>query len=230
MIQLTANSQRYTQLLKKLQPTIEANSVAQLNRCRTEAIERFEELGGFPTTQVEDYKYTNIDKVFDCEYATKADNCENAPLPENYETLIDDSYKIQLRNGVFVHCEVTSELEELGIIVCSLKEAAQKHTALFEKFYNKKTRQSEHSIAALNTAFVEDGLFVYIPKNVQLAKPFQIINFLSANDDLLVNTRQLLIIDKHAQVQFVEGLHTLTTSNFLTNSVVELFAEDKPIA
>ncbi len=227
MTGLTAKSQEYIQLFKKLQSTIEANSMEQLNAHRSEAMMRFEELGGFPTTRVEDYKYTDIDKVFDYAYdIATADICYNTPLSGEYKAPLKESYKINLRNGFLENYDSVLELEKLGVIICSLTEAARKHTVLFEKYYNKKTVKSEHSIAALNTAFVGDGLFIYIPENIHIEKPFQIINFLSSRDNLLVNTRHLLVIEKHAKAQFLDCSHALNCKDFLTNSVVELFAED----
>lgn len=227
MTKLSANSQEYCQLFKELQPLVDEYSIAALNQHRAEAMSRFEELSGFPTTKVEDYKYTDLDSVFGYDYGIDVKNISSRlPLEDKCNAPVDEAYTLHLRNGFLENTGDLSALRESGVIVCSLKEAAIEHTALFEKYYDKKAHESEHSIVALNTAFVEDGLFIFVPQNSVVDKPIQLLNFLHSKNDLLVNARHLFVVEKHAKAQILDCTHALNCRLFLTNTVVELFVEE----
>lgn len=227
MTQLTANSQEYCHLFEELKTLINQHSTTALNEQRSAAIQRFQELGGFPTTQTEDYKYTDLDSVFAYDYGIDVKNISSQlPLDNKCDAPLAEAYTLHLRNGYLEQTKDLKALEQAGIIACSLQEAATKHTALFQEHYNTKASQSDHSIVALNTAFVEDGLFLYVPQNMVLDKPIQLVHFLHSKADLLVNMRHLFIVDKHAKVQFLDCTHALNCRLFLTNAVIELFAKE----
>ncbi|PVX51896.1 Fe-S cluster assembly protein SufD [Balneicella halophila] len=226
MTQLAANSQEYYDLFREVKSLIDENSSNKLNQYREEAIEKFKSLGGFPTTKVEDYKYTNIDSIFGYDYGIDLKNLSSKlPFKNECDIPVKDAYTLYLRNGYFIPNEDLTELEKKGIIVCTLQEASLKHEDLFTKYYNKKAGESDHSIVALNTAFAEDGLFIFVPEKTELDKPIQLLNFLHATSDLLINARHLFIVESQAKVQFLDCTHALDCRKFLTNTVVELFAE-----
>ncbi len=227
MTELTKNSQDYVTLFEQSRTLIKEHSVAALNQHRTAAMERFRKLGGFPTTKVEDYKYTNLDTIFAYDYGIDVKNSA-ANLSDNTvcEAPLTDAYTLFLKNSCLQKSEDQKALEDAGILVCSLQEAAEKHSELFAKYYNKKAKKSEHSTVALNTAFAQNGLFIYVPKKVELDKPVQLVNYLHSKDDLLVNARHLFIVEKHAKAQILDCTHATNLQQFLTNTVVELFVEE----
>lgn len=228
MTQLTANSQEYCQLFEELKPLIDEFGSDGINQHREKAIEKFKALGGFPSTKVEDYKYTDLDTVFGYDYGIDVKNISaKLAITHKCDIPLNEAYTLHLRNGYLSgNGNTVTELKGKGVLVCSLKEASVKHKALFDTYYNKKAGDSEHSIVALNTAFVEDGLFIYVPQKIVLDKPIQIVNMVHAKEDLLLNARYLFVVEKQSEAQFLDCTHTLNCRTFLTNTVIELFVEE----
>ena len=67
------------------------------------------------------------------------------------------------------------------------------------------------------------GLFVYVPKGITLDKPLQVINVLLSESDLFVTQRNLVVLEENAHANLVFCDHTLTSKNFFTNSLTEIF-------
>ena len=193
-----------------------------VNRHRSDAIESFNLLG-IPTKKVEKYKYTNLAEVFGRSYekyfTPKLDKV-------NLESLFScgvpnlDTYKIYVLNGFYYGD--TKLTEENGVIFGSLAAASCKYPGLFEKYYNKLADNQTEGVTALNTAFVQDGIFIHIPKSVALDKPIQVINFLYNEEDSLVQTRNLFVFDENSNAKVIICDHTLSSNRFLTNSVTEI--------
>jgi Fe-S cluster assembly protein SufD len=78
-------------------------------------------------------------------------------------------------------------------------------------------------LVALNTAFAKDGYFLYVPKNLVIEKPIQIISLLKANANTYTTQRNLVIIEGGAAVQLILCNHTLDLTRYLSNSVTEIF-------
>ena len=111
-----------------------------------------------------------------------------------------------------------------GVIVGSLKE----HTPLL---YNQLASQDNDAVTALNTMLAQDGLLVYVPKNVKVDRAIQVINILKATPknaqrqvpDLMVNRRVLIILEEGAEAKLLFCDHAADDRHFLTTQVIEAF-------
>jgi Fe-S cluster assembly protein SufD len=101
-----------------------------------------------------------------------------------------------------------------------------KHKAVIENYFNKVAKQD--NMTALNTAFANEGAYVYIPKNVEVEKPIQILNFATGLESAtLLQPRNLIVVGENAHVQIIERHQSLSEEAILTNSVTEIFAEKR---
>ena len=85
------------------------------------------------------------------------------------------------------------------------------------------------AITALNTMLAQDGLFIYVPKNVQLERTIQVINILRSDVDLMVNRRVLIVLEEGAKAQFLFCDHAADDRNFLATQVIEAYVVQMPI-
>jgi Fe-S cluster assembly protein SufD len=77
----------------------------------------------------------------------------------------------------------------------------------------------------LNTAFATEGAFIHIPRNVEVEKPIQIINFTTSSEAAtMVQPRNLIVVEENAHVQIIERHQSLTSNAVLSNVVTEVFA------
>jgi Fe-S cluster assembly protein SufB len=70
-------------------------------------------------------------------------------------------------DSVSVVTTFKKQLEEVGVIFCSMSEAIQNHPELVQKYLGSVVPATDNFFSALNTAVFTDGSFCYIPKGVR---------------------------------------------------------------
>ncbi|MDR2292728.1 MAG: Fe-S cluster assembly protein SufD [Prevotellaceae bacterium] len=200
------------------------NAGEAMNFARSEAIENFN-INSIYNHENEKYKHIDIQKIFSHAYEkyfvpTAFQKTNDIFICDVYDLI---SYKIFLQNGFYCKNEKLTILEN-GVIYGSLAEASTKYPELFKQYYNKIADNENEGLVALNTAFAQDGIFVYIPQNVVLDKPVQITNILLGENNTMVQHRNLFIVEQNAQANILICNNTFSDSQFLTNCVNEIFA------
>lgn len=69
----------------------------------------------------------------------------------------------------------------------------------------------------------QDGVLLYVPKNVVVEKPIQLVNILRGDVNFMVNRRVLIILEEGAQARLLACDHAMDGVNFLATQVVEAF-------
>jgi Fe-S cluster assembly protein SufD len=98
-------------------------------------------------------------------------------LPEYVRDALDDepgAYIVQ-RGASTILLAVDPELEAQGVIVMPLEQAAVEHEELVREWYMRRLSEDEGKFPAASAAFWTGGVFVYVPKNVQVEKPIQTV-------------------------------------------------------
>lgn len=217
--------QQYIDLFEQFRGEIDSNSVEGMNRHRNEAFGVFTKIG-FPTSKQEDYKHSNIARAFDADLGL---NLRNIPIPVNpYDAFKCDvpnlsTYVYFLINDRYYNKVQNPTPLPNGVFVGSLQDFAQQHPAVFEKYYAKIADYSDNGVVAYNTMFAQDGFVVYVPKNVQVENPLQLINILRGGVDLNVNRRILIIAEENAQVKLLVCDHAVDDVHFVVTQVTEIF-------
>ncbi len=84
------------------------------------------------------------------------------------------------RDASVVHVELDPELASRGVILCSLEQAAIEHTELFDRYYLRRLPLDRHKLEAASAAFWSGGAFLYVPPELAVVEPFQIVYEISA--------------------------------------------------
>ena len=79
------------------------------------------------------------------------------------------------------------------------------------------------------SAFAQDGVLFYVPKNVVVEKPIQLVNILRGDVNFMVNRRVLIILEEGAQARLLVCDHAMDGVNFLATQVIEIFAGENAI-
>lgn len=95
--------------------------------------------------------------------------------------------------------ELDNELKAKGVILTSLADAIQNHAELVQPHLAKIVEPHTSKLAALNTAFWQDGLFLYIPANQEIKEPFYLLKALSEVEQAGFS-RTLVVVEKFSQV------------------------------
>lgn len=196
---------------------------------RSEAIKIFE-TQGFPSKKEEAWKYTSLNSILKHDYSVfpKQENAIEYNDVKKYFIHDIDTYKI-----VFIDGKYSSHLSQTthdGIDVCLMSSALNKpkYQLVIENYFNKIA--AKDSLSSLNTAFSSEGAYIHIPKNKMVAKPIQIIHFSTGNESaLMLQPRNLIVVDENSHVQIIERHQSLTNNPVLTNSVTEIYANKRAI-
>jgi len=210
---------QYIELYEQAREMICAHSSDVMNAQREAAFKRFAS-NGFPTKKVERYKYTDMQQLFAPDYGLNlnrlsipvdpyhAFRCDVPNLSTNLYFVVND--------GFFQDEKPKGHLPE-GVIVGSLKELAT------TEYYNQLAGKANDAVTDLNTMLAQDGMLVYVPKNVKVDRAIQVINILRSDVDLMVNRRVLIILEEGAEIKMLFCDHAADDRNFLATQVIEAF-------
>lgn len=119
--------------------------------------------------------------------------------------------------------ELSREIQEQGVIFLPLKEAAITQKELLEKFLGKIVRADEGKFAALAAAFAEDGVFLYVPKGVNVEEPLHSVLW-GPGDEMAYFSHLVVWLEDGAAVTYV---HEAASPNGKSQSMhagnVEIF-------
>ena len=234
-----ASEKQYIELYQQAREMIFSHAPEAMNAVRDQAFEDFK-AKGFPSKKVERYKYTDIQKLFEPDYGV---NLSRLQIPvDPYETFrcdvpnLSTSLYFVVNDMFYSQAHPKGHLPE-GVIVGSLKDHLSLHSPLsthLSKYYAKLAKTSEDAVTALNTMLAQDGLLVYVPKNVKVDRAIQVINILKATPqnaqrqvpDLMVNRRVLIILEEGAEIKMLFCDHAADDRNFLATQVIEAFVGD----
>jgi len=241
-----SSEQQYIELYEQARQVIFDHAPESMNAVRDEAFEDFCRQG-FPSKKVERYKYTDIQKLFAPDYGVnlsrlqipvdpyEAFRCDVPNLSTSLYFVVNDMFyrgeKPEARGERIPHAN--PHLPE-GVIVDSLKEVFSHPSPLtshLSEYYAKLAKTSEDAVTALNTMLAQDGMLVYVPKNVKVDRAIQVINILKATPqnaqrqvpDLMVNRRVLIILEEGAEIKMLFCDHAADDRNFLATQVIEAY-------
>ena len=226
---ITSCEQQYIELYEQAREMIFSHAPEAMNAVRDEAFEDFRKQG-FPSKKVERYKYTDIQKLFAPDYGV---NLNRLQIPvDPYKTFSCDVPNLSTSlyfvvNDMFYHDEKPKGHLPEGVIIGSLRD----YPELVSKHYARLAKTGEDAVTALNTMLAQDGMLVYVPRNVKVDRAIQVINILKATPqnaqrvvpDLMVNRRVLIILEENAEIKMLFCDHAADDKNFLATQVIEAF-------
>lgn len=195
---------------------------------RKEAFEVFKEIG-FPEEE-ESWRNTEISWIEEEGFSI--------PNPEEHtlKTSVKELFKCSVHemettlltvvNGAYVSDEAKLQKLDNGAIVGSLAQARIEYPELVEKYYAKAADHKLNGFTALNTAFATDGVFIYVPDNVVMETPVQMVSLITEKENLFVQNRNLVILGKNAEMILVQCDDSNNHDTSFANSLTELFLAD----
>jgi Fe-S cluster assembly protein SufD len=220
--------ERLLQLFKENRDIIFKNDNDEMIRLREEALEKFTEVG-FPTTRLEKWKNTDLSKVLSAPYdhylqpdfepgidLDKIFQCNIPHLPTDM---------ISQLNGWFVSENGAIKTTPEGVIIGSLLAAKIQYPELVNRYLGKIADTGKSSMVALNTAFSTDGTFIYVPDNVKVKVPLQMVNIIRHEKNIFIQNRNLVALGRNAELQLVQCDDSVDQQQSFTNSVTEVFLE-----
>ncbi|GEN47035.1 Fe-S cluster assembly protein SufD [Alkalibacillus haloalkaliphilus] len=152
-------------------------------------------------------------------------------LPEKIRVLlgegVEDRNLIVVRNSDVAYAKLSENLKGKGVIFEDIFTAMEEHSDLVQKYFMQDgVSVDENKLTARHAALLNSGVFLYVPKNVVVDEPIQVVFWQEDNEAALYN-HVLLVADQHSQVTYVENyVSNNEEEETVANTVSEVFALD----
>lgn len=210
----------YAKFSSKL-PADEPSALAQL---RHSAIGRFEDLG-FPNTSQEEWRFTDVGLIARTVFR-RPEISESKISPV---MMVPFSYmvcgELVFINGRFSPsfsspCDLPEDA-----VMCNLADALRTHTEKVQAHLGRYASFEENPFVALNTAFLREGAFIYLPRNSVVSKPIHLLYLSTVNGEPTVShPRNLIIAEEGSEATIIESYAGTGNGSYLTNAVTEIVA------
>ncbi|MCU0444027.1 MAG: Fe-S cluster assembly protein SufD [Microscillaceae bacterium] len=202
---------------------LNGKSQSAWHQIRRQAIQNFQQLG-IPSTKHEEWKYTNLSKVFKQDYTF---NSQSNLQKSDIEPLMLTGFEANVL--VVVNGRFRADLSEIispsnQLIIKTLAEVYESDHTLIEQYFAKHLNLKNEAFTALNTAFADSGLFIQVPHNQVVSHPVMIYYLNdSRTQSVAVQPRNLFVFGRSSQATIIEKYDTLGDFAGLTNLVGEVF-------
>ena len=205
-----------------------APTVAWLDLVRGSAMERFEQLG-FPTVRDEEWKYTNLATLAKDDFVPASSDELDVEDPQSRFGVPETAGSHLIVVNGFLR-EDLSVTTGLGTVVATdLFNAAAdaRYNKLVRKYLARNAGYHNNGLTALNTAFVQSGVFLWIPKNVKLETPLQITFVADGGEQNSANFPRLLIVaEENSSATVIESFISNGHARYFTNAICEVVLKD----
>lgn len=131
------------------------------------------------------------------------------------------------RNQTVAYEALSKELKEKGVIFTDIFTALQNHSELVQKYFMKDAvTVDEHRLTAYHAALMNGGVFVYVPKNVQIETPLQTV-FWQEDPEVALFNHVLVVAEENSSVTYVENyISENEEEETVANIVAEVIAHN----
>ncbi|MFT8872492.1 MAG: Fe-S cluster assembly protein SufD [Sporolactobacillus sp.] len=175
-------------------------------------------------TRITDWNFTN----FTYDIAVQPE-CTLEKLPEAVRRIVGAEKAagalLVIHNGHPVYRVVPKALTDQGVIFTDLLSAIKEHPDLVRRYYFKTVQADRHRLRALHAALVNGGVFLYVPKHVELEMPVQTIYYQDAPRAGLV-AHTLVIAAENSKSTYVESYISAANVEGVANLVSEVAIEN----
>ncbi|NEW07815.1 Fe-S cluster assembly protein SufD [Paenibacillus sp. SYP-B3998] len=212
--------------------SIDSNAIIALSRSKQEpewmTSLRSEGLTLAQSLELPKLEKTRIDRWSISDYGTYKAQSPLASLddlPEVAKGLASPDNLIVQRNSGIVHKQVSEQLKQQGVIFTDLETALQEHADLVKPYFMKAVEANENQLTALHAAIWNGGIFIYVPKNVQVDIPLQAL-FVTDDAEASFAPHVLIVAESFSSVTYVDNfVSSLSGASLVQNGIVELFVK-----
>lgn len=177
----------------------------------------------FPDRKDEEWKYTRVGSLLKKNFAPQTSI--NVKSVNEFKIPNWEGHTLVFVNGFFApKLSNIIKDEDDSFVLTNLGEAKVKSVEILEPHYGLIAKYRENVFTALNTAYANDGLFLYLPKNTVLELPIHVIH-VNEGDEISSQPRNFILAEKNSQANIVMSYHSADENESFTNGVTEIVAE-----
>ncbi len=212
---------------KILARTREGSDPAWLVNLREKAGEAFESLD-FPTTRVEEWKYTNVAPILKVQYQESFDNGLKLGARDIEAFTFPESRNSQL---VFINGSFSPELSNSATaaataVFCNFADIPNEHAGVARDHLATYADYRDAIFTALNTASVRDGAFVYIPDGKVVETPIHLLFISTSEKPVASHPRVLIVAGAGSVATIIESYVSISEEVYFNNAVTEVVVRE----
>jgi Fe-S cluster assembly protein SufD len=219
--------QHYLNGIAGLQPHLAGRTLPWLVRQRDLAIDAFETLA-FPTRQMEAWRYSGADKLLEHRFR---------PVAESFQALQDvdvdelqteglEAHRLVFANGRLVPSLSGLEALPEKVVIGSLHQALMDHSDQVATWLGSVAQADRDAFVAMNSAEMNDGLFVYVPDHLHIERPIEVLYLTLGLDDAIVaQPRNLVVLGQGARAALIERYASTGSSVYFDNGLSEIILQ-----
>lgn len=202
-------------------------TVAWLELVRGSAMDRFEQLG-FPSVKDEEWKYTNLASLAKEDFTPAVSDEIDLPDADRFSYPETASAHLVLVNGFLREdLSTTTGLESVVAIDLFNAGADARYNKIIRKYLARNAGYHNNGVTALNTAFLQSGVFIWIPKNVKLEVPLQVTFVTDAGlENSASFPRVLVVAEENSSATLIENFVSHGDGTYFTNAIAEIVLKD----
>lgn len=223
MTQLAEEKGVHVKNFAALEKQIAGEVLPWLDERRKAGISRFE-LVGFPDANDEEWRHTQLKPIVQTQFALAGADSKGVAAESHSEFSFGRDAVSEI---VFVNGRFNAELSKLGklprgVKVSSLAEALESDAARIEPHLARVAEIESNPFVALNTGFLQDGAYVFLPKNTSVEGTIHLL-FISTAEEIATvsHPRTLILMEDNVEATIVES-YVGTSGVYLTNAVTEI--------
>jgi len=180
---------------------------------------------GLPTTKHEEWRFTNIRPITQTPFVP----AEEAPASVSCGDVARYQFEeFDASLLVFVNGQYEDKLSDppTGVTVCPLSEAIASHEDILRPQLERIAGKDNDGFARLNTAAMEDGVFIHVKKGQAVQHPIRLLHIASPGKPFMSHPRNVIVAEQGADVTVIERYVTLGEGAYFTNAVTQIEAGD----
>jgi len=216
--ELVKSENSYQAAFRSVRPTL-----AWLELVRNSAMDRFEQLG-FPSVKEEDWKYTNLATLAKEDFVPVTSGSTDAREIEGYPETAETHLVVV--DG-FLRQDLSTKTGLGDVVAIDLFSAVEdaRYNKIVRKYLARNAGYHNNGLTALNTAFLQSGVFLWIPKNVKLERPLQ-ITFVADVENGASFPRLLVVAEENSSATLIESFVSSHSGKYFTNAITEIVLKD----
>ena len=138
----------------------------------------------------------------------------------------DEVIRVTQVGQTTVKVHIPERLRAAGVVLTDIFTAARQYPEMFEKYFMSAIKTDENLLTAYHVAYLNAGLFLYVPTNVEIEKPIEAELVQDNTQGQPLISHILVVADRGSKVKFIQHLTTVGDQANPANMMIELMARD----
>lgn len=183
----------------------------------------------FPTKKEEDWKFISLRDLYRDSYELVSNLKTDVPDISDYRLPECKGSQLVFVNGNFSEELSSTEALPEKVVIGNIARLAEEGSELLERHLNTylEANFEDEIFSSFNTAFLEDGAFIYVPKGQTVDAPVHLLFVQTdAEENYFTTSRTVVIADEDSEITIVEDHVGLGDNKYFNLPVVEVNLEE----